>query len=129
MTEHILRGKDLPDTPQEILNKDEKIIRSSSLGKVWQEGRYWRRGITTGTCATAAAKAATQLLLTNQVVHEVVVDLPSGQKIRVPVKDLVKDLVKDGDIAYCTVIKDGGDDPDITHGLPIVAQVQLPLIK
>jgi cobalt-precorrin-5B (C1)-methyltransferase len=121
MTEHILKEKGLQETSQKILNKDEKILRSDSLEKVWQEGRYWRRGITTGTCATAGAKAATQLLLTNQAVSEVVVDLPSGQKIRVPVKD----LAKEGDIAYCTVIKDGGDDPDITHGLPIVAQVQL----
>lgn len=108
-------------TPEEILHRDEKVVRSDGLGRVWQEGRYWRKGITTGTCATAGAKAATHLLLTNKMVKEIDVDLPSGQRITVPVKG----LIKEGNIASCTVIKDGGDDPDITHGLPIVTQVQL----
>ena len=104
-----------------LLVNREGIVKSSDLGTVWQNGRFWRKGITTGTCATAGAKAALKFLLTGEKVSEVAVRLPSGQLLMVPVKDLGGDQ----NTAWCTVIKDGGDDPDITTGLPIVAQVQV----
>lgn len=106
---------------EESLVNREGIVKSSDLGTVWQNGRFWRKGITTGTCATAGAKAALKFLLTGEKVSEVAVRLPSGQLLMVPVKDLGGDQ----NTAWCTVIKDGGDDPDITTGLPIVAQVQV----
>ena len=106
---------------EESLVNREGIVKSSDLGTVWQNGRFWRKGITTGTCATAGAKAALKFLLTGEKVSEVAVRLPSGQLLMVPVKDLGGDQ----NTAWCTVIKDGGDDPDITTGLPILAQVQV----
>ena len=69
-------------------------------------------GLTTGTCATAAAIAATIKLLRNETPSEVPVILPNGETIHVPVG-------YGDDCAYC--IKDAGDDPDVTNGLEIGA--------
>ena len=69
-------------------------------------------GLTTGTCATAAAIAATIRLLKNETPAEVPVLLPDGETISVPVG------YADG-YAYC--IKEAGDDPDVTDGLEIRA--------
>lgn len=70
-----------------------------------------KTGLTSGTCATAAAIAA----LTKE--HTVMVRLPNGEDIDVDVASI------EGDTA--TVIKDAGDDPDITDGLAICATVRL----
>ena len=72
-------------------------------------------GLTTGTCATAAAIAATIRLLKNETPEEVPVLLPDGESIPVDVG------YGDG-YAYC--IKDAGDDPDVTNGLEIQASVK-----
>ncbi len=69
-------------------------------------------GLTTGTCATAAAVAATINLLKNETPEEVPVLLPNGETIHVSVG------YGEG-CAYC--IKDAGDDPDVTDGLEIGA--------
>ncbi len=69
-------------------------------------------GLTTGTCATAAAIAATIKLLKNETPEEVPVMLPNGETIMVAVG-------YGEDCAYC--IKDAGDDPDVTNGLEIGA--------
>lgn len=69
-------------------------------------------GLTTGTCATAAAIAATMQLMRNEMPSEVPVILPNGETIHVPVG-------YGDDCAYC--IKDAGDDPDVTNGLEIGA--------
>jgi len=72
-------------------------------------------GLTTGTCATAAAIAATIRLLKNETPEEVPVLLPDGETIPV--------VVGYGEgYAYC--IKDAGDDPDVTNGLEIRASVK-----
>ena len=76
-------------------------------------------GLTTGTCATAAAVAATIRLLHNETPDEVPVRLPNGETITVPVG------YGDG-YAYC--IKEAGDDPDVTDGIEIRAYPQ-PLPK
>ena len=72
-------------------------------------------GLTTGTCATAAAIAATIRLLKNETPEEVPVLLPDGETIHVTVG------YGEG-YAYC--IKDAGDDPDVTNGLEIRASVK-----
>ena len=72
-------------------------------------------GLTTGTCATAAAMAATIRLLKNETPEEVPVLLPNGETIHVSVG------YGDG-YAYC--IKDAGDDPDVTDGLEIRVSVK-----
>ena len=72
-------------------------------------------GLTTGTCATAAAIAATIRLLKNETSEEVPILLPDGETIHVAVG------YGEG-YAYC--IKDAGDDPDVTNGLEIRASVK-----
>ncbi len=71
-------------------------------------------GLTTGTCATAAAIAATTLLFKGEMPVEVPVVLPNGETIIVPV------AYGDG-YAYC--IKEAGDDPDVTDGIEVRATV------
>ena len=73
-------------------------------------------GITTGTCATAAAIAATTRLTTGETPSVVAVMLPNGETIQVPV------IYGDG---YASVYKEAGDDPDITNGIEIRASVTL----
>ena len=71
-------------------------------------------GLTTGTCATAAAVAATKRLLYGETASEVPIILPNGETISVPVGY--------GDCyAYC--IKEAGDDPDVTNGIEVRAGV------
>ena len=71
-------------------------------------------GLTTGTCATAAAIAATKRLLYGETLAEVAVLLPNGETITVPVG------YGDG-YAYC--VKEAGDDPDVTNGIEVRACV------
>lgn len=80
-----------------------------------------RTGFTTGTSASAATKAALQSLLTNRIVNEIHVTLPKGQKVKIPIA-----WTKIGDSQVtCAVIKNGGDDPDVTHGAEICSTVEL----
>jgi len=80
-----------------------------------------RTGFTTGTAAAAAAKSAVQSLLEGRSPAEVSVALLTGDRMRIPVHSCRK--TEDG--AACTVIKDAGDDPDVTHGAEIGASVRL----
>lgn len=88
--------------------------------------RPLREGFTTGSAAAAAAYAATLALCGNHVPATVEVcpppqsTLPAGTTIPVPVFS----SSREGGVARATVIKDGGDDPDATHGAAIVAEVQ-----
>lgn len=78
-----------------------------------------RRGWTTGACATAAARAAYEALLTGRFPDSVTVHLPGGAT---PCFGLVDVAVGDGS-ARAAVRKDAGDDPDVTHGALVVASV------
>jgi cobalt-precorrin-5B (C1)-methyltransferase len=80
-----------------------------------------RTGITTGVCAAAAAKAAVTALVGRPFPAEVDVSLPSGKAICVPIVDVR--LTSDGNAATASVRKDAGDDPDVTHGLEVLATV------
>lgn len=82
-----------------------------------------KEGFTTGTCATAAAKAALTALMTGQRPNNIRVHLPIGKILNIPVHSC--DF--DGDWARCSVIKDAGDDPDVTHGAEIGCEIQLTL--
>ena len=73
-------------------------------------------GLTTGTCATAAAIASTIKLTKGETPSEVPVLLPDGETIYVAVG-------YGDDYAYCT--KDAGDDPDVTNGIEVRAYVQI----
>ena len=72
-------------------------------------------GLTTGTCATAAAVAATIRLLKKEMPEEVPVILPDGETIYVPVSY---------DEGYASCFKDAGDDPDVTNGIEVRAHVE-----
>ncbi|MEE9545455.1 MAG: cobalt-precorrin-5B (C(1))-methyltransferase [Rhodospirillales bacterium] len=79
-----------------------------------------RRGWTTGACAAAAAKAAARALLGGGFPDPVSVTLPKGQK---PSFALSRQVLADGR-ATAGVIKDAGDDPDITDGAEVVVSVE-----
>lgn len=81
--------------------------------------RPLRSGRTTGSCATAAAMAGVIALLTGKRPTAVDVPLPPGGTLSVPIERFEPE---DGSIRV-TVIKDGGDDPDVTHGHDIQAVV------
>ena len=79
-----------------------------------------RRGITSGTCAQAAAAAAARMLLSGEVVTDVEITLKDGRLISIPV---VNPQIRKGAVS-CGVIKDAGDDDDVTHQLEFRAEVQ-----
>jgi cobalt-precorrin-5B (C1)-methyltransferase len=79
-----------------------------------------RRGWTTGTCAAAAAKAAYAALLTGEFLDPVEVTLPRGER---PAFALATQRKEDNS-ATAGIIKDAGDDPDVTHGALILATVR-----
>ncbi|ADL12366.1 cobalt-precorrin-5B (C(1))-methyltransferase CbiD [Acetohalobium arabaticum] len=86
---------------------------------VKRNGEKLRRGYTTGTAAAGAAKAAAETLYSGQTLDVVKVDTPA---------EIVVDLEISGteikeESVSCTVLKDGGDDADITDGTEIVAEV------
>jgi cobalt-precorrin-5B (C1)-methyltransferase len=82
--------------------------------------RALRTGWTTGTCASAAAKAATTALRDQAAQRTVEVALPSGRRVRFDVESCEHDAVK----ATAVVVKDAGDDPDVTHGAHLTATVR-----
>ncbi|NSW91383.1 MAG: cobalamin biosynthesis protein CbiD [Firmicutes bacterium] len=84
-------------------------------------GRKLKKGYTTGTCAAAAAKAAVTVLVTGKILEKISIDTPAGIRLEIPLADV---LLEDG-FAECSVVKDGGDDPDVTSGLKIFAKAEL----
>ena len=80
-----------------------------------------RSGFTTGTAAAAAARGAAILLLTGRTSKTVEVTLPLGGKMRI----VIETCRMVDDRAECTVIKDAGDDPDVTNKAVIGARVWL----
>ena len=83
-------------------------------------GTELRRGWTTGSCATAAAKAAWLMLLGHEPPASVTITLPGGQR---PTFTLCRTGLDHGH-PFAEVVKDAGDDPDITHGAIIRATVR-----
>jgi len=80
-----------------------------------------RKGWTTGACATAAASAAYRALLSGRFAESVTIALPRGEK---PTFALSRAEL-DAPGATAGVIKDAGDDPDVTHGAEIVVRVEI----
>lgn len=80
-----------------------------------------RFGFTTGSCAAAAAKAAAYMLLMGKKKTEITIETPKG--ILFPAK--IHDIVCSEQQVSCAVVKDGGDDPDVTTGAKIVASVRI----
>ncbi|RVU84418.1 cobalt-precorrin-5B (C(1))-methyltransferase [Leucothrix sargassi] len=104
-----------------------------------EQKRPLRTGLTTGSCATACSVAAARLLFANTKSDSVEITLPKGKLVSMPITE----LSKQGNAATASTIKDGGDDPDATHGatlsvclklIPIEearqqAQADLPTVK
>ena len=80
-----------------------------------------RRGWTTGACATAATKAAVTALITGTFPDPVEIVLPRGEEVSFP---LAVEGLRSGE-AMAGIVKDAGDDPDVTHGALICATVKL----
>jgi cobalt-precorrin-5B (C1)-methyltransferase len=85
-----------------------------------EQGTPLRRGWTTGACATAASKAAYQALLTGAFPDPVEIALPGGQRVAFA---LAMTRLED-DAATAGVVKDAGDDPDVTHGALVKATIR-----
>jgi cobalt-precorrin-5B (C1)-methyltransferase len=113
-----------------MINSDDTIANDLSIAEGEQDlpeevkekkkkGQL-RTGLTTGTTASAATKAALYTLLTKKVVREIQVTLPKGKIVTLPIKwtQITTSSVT------CAVIKDGGDDPDVTHGAEICSTVE-----
>jgi len=83
------------------------------------EDRPLRRGWTTGACATAAAKSALSALLDGSFEDPVTITLPGGQQ---PAFALAHEA-RGGGFAEAGIVKDAGDDPDVTHGALVIARV------
>ena len=99
--------------PKPAKPKFEHYVRSGQ--------KLLRCGYTTGTCAALAAAGAARLLLTGTTPETVALRTPKG--IVVEVAPLFCRKTADG--AECAIEKDGGDDVDVTTGLPVIAQVAL----
>ena len=87
---------------------------------VVKDGKKLMLGFTTGSCATAASKAAATMLLTGEVQEQVRLETPKGILLNLEVEDITSDK----ESVSCKIIKDGGDDPDATHGMKICATVK-----
>lgn len=77
-------------------------------------------GYTTGTCAAAAAKASVKMLLSKDNITKIEIITPRGTELTLPVTDT---YITDT-FASCGVIKDSGDDPDITNGVLICCMAE-----
>ncbi|MEK6877387.1 MAG: cobalt-precorrin-5B (C(1))-methyltransferase, partial [Thermoproteota archaeon] len=80
-----------------------------------------RTGFTTGTCATAGSMAAVLAITNQKKIDSVDVILPKKKTIQIKIADC--QFTKNS--AKCLVIKDGGDDPDVTHSAEIWTEVSL----
>jgi cobalt-precorrin-5B (C1)-methyltransferase len=95
-----------------------KIVRGHTVPPRDSRGR--REGFTTGTAAAAAAGAACLVILDRGWPETVAVQLPIGRTLEVRINT----LEWDGEVASAGVVKDAGDDPDVTHGAEIFAAVR-----
>lgn len=81
-------------------------------------GKRFRKGYTTGACAAGAAKASVMILISGKTVESVEIDTPAGVRLVLPVTDTSISPER----AKCSIVKDGGDDPDVTSKLRIFAE-------
>ena len=80
-----------------------------------------KTGFTTGSSATAAAKAALLAIINQTETKKVEIILPKQSLLQIPVHSCKFESKK----ATCSIIKDGGDDPDVTHGAEIIVDLLL----
>ena len=88
---------------------------------VWHNGKALRKGYTTGSCATAAAKVAALMVMRQHLIHQVSIVTPSGVTLNLNVESPHVEGLQ----GIAAIRKDGGDDIDATHGMLIFARVTL----
>ncbi|MGD9672213.1 MAG: cobalt-precorrin-5B (C(1))-methyltransferase [Candidatus Nitrosocosmicus sp.] len=111
------------DSDDTFINDLSIAEKEQDLPKEVKEKRkkgQLRTGLTTGTSAAAATKAALQTLLGKEIYEEIQITLPKGKIVELPI---AWTRVDDSRVT-CSVIKDGGDDPDVTHGAEILSTVE-----
>lgn len=86
----------------------------------FSQGKNLRCGYTTGSCATAAAKAAATMLLSGERVAAVRIDTPKGIVLNLEPLE----VEQHADYVSCAIRKDSGDDPDDTNGVLVFAKVE-----
>ena len=84
-----------------------------------KDGKKLRLGYTTGSCAAAASKAAAWMLLTGKRKEQIRINTPKGITLNLDVQQ----ISMEDDVVSCAIKKDSGDDPDVTKGTLIYAQV------
>lgn len=104
------------DKDIELAEREQEL--PAEIEKKKREGRL-RTGYTTGTTATAATKGALCALVTGRSVEQVTVSLPKGKTATLKIAWTKSENGK----TTCAAIKDGGDDPDATHGAEICSTV------
>ncbi|MEY9907619.1 cobalt-precorrin-5B (C1)-methyltransferase [Catenulispora sp. MAP12-49] len=120
----------MPDTPDDGASPEQEVpgepapvpaLREPDLPRTMKvRPKALRPGWTTGACAAAAAKAATTALLTGEPQTWTEIALPSGRRVTFATDRC--DLSRPGR-AEAVVVKDAGDDPDVTHGAHLTATV------
>ena len=80
-----------------------------------------RTGFTTGSCATASSKAGILSIINQEKIEQVDIILPKRSRLDIQINSCEFTT----NTAKCSVIKDGGDDPDVTHGAEIIVDIEL----
>ena len=84
-----------------------------------EEKTKLKTGYTTGSSATAASKAALLSIINQKKIESVDILLPKRSYVQIPIHS----CHFESDKAKCSVIKNGGDDPDVTHGAEIIVDL------
>ena len=87
---------------------------------ITKDGKKLRRGYTTGSCAAAASKAAAIMLLGGEILETVYLMTPRGIGLTLAVHEIER---KENSVS-CGIIKDSGDDPDVTNGMTVYSLVE-----
>ena len=88
---------------------------------ITKDGKKLRRGYTTGSCAAAASKAATIMLLGGEILETVYLMTPRGIGLTLAVHEIER---KENSVS-CGIVKDSGDDPDVTNGMTVYSLVEM----
>jgi cobalt-precorrin-5B (C1)-methyltransferase len=80
-----------------------------------------RTGFTTGSCATASSKAGILSIINQKKIEKIDIILPKRSRLDIQINSCEFTT----NTAKCSVIKDGGDDPDVTHGAEIFVDIEL----
>ena len=102
------------------MNSD-KTPHQSPMVTASPRGEAKLKGFTTGSCAAAAAKAAAYMLLSGKEKLSIEIETPAGIMFNAKLVDVARQETQ----VSCAVIKDGGDDPDVTTGSHVVATVSI----